>query len=286
MIQSMTGYGKSVKEANGRKITAELKSLNSKSLDLNIRMPQSYRELELPFREMIAKHLGRGKVDLFFNVEITDVAAQGALNEPVVLAYLKQLQAIKHKADVNGDSLAAVMRLPDVLKQAETELTEEDKQLALACLEEAAIKLNQYRTQEGKSLEADFNERLRLIAAGLEEVGKYEGVRIQAVRDRLNKQLEELKGGYDPNRLEQELIFYLEKLDINEEKVRLSTHLSYFKEVMAEDQPGKKLGFIAQEIGREINTIGSKSNHATMQRAVVQMKDELEKIKEQVNNAL
>lgn len=286
MIQSMTGYGKAVRESRGKKITVEVKSLNSKTLDLNVRLPQAFRELELALRERIGQTLQRGKVDLFINTETTGAEESTALNEPVILAYLSQLEQIKYKAEIKGDSLAAVMRLPDVLHSGNDELSDADRQATLDALNEALQKLNDYRTEEGKSLENDLLERLRLISGFLSEVETFEAERLPAVRERLLKQLEELRNGHDSNRLEQELIYYLEKLDINEEKVRLRAHLEYFRQAMKEEAPGKKLGFIAQEIGREINTIGSKSNHAGMQRAVVRMKDELEKIKEQVNNAL
>jgi len=283
MIQSMTGYGKSVIQLPSKKITIEIKSLNSKNLDLNTRIPAIYREKEITIRRKLANELTRGKVDLSFFIESTAEETTTKINNAVVTNYIKQLSEI----NANSDVLSVAMRLPDVLKTVREEL-DENEWLIIEKNIDAAIKhLQAFRSDEGEVLKKDFVLRIDAIKNNLEEVILLDDKRLQAVRDRLQKAIAELKVSFDENRFEQEMIYYLEKLDITEEKVRLSNHLKYFlDELQVDVSNGKKLGFISQEIGREINTIGSKANFAPMQKMVVQMKDELEKIKEQLLNVL
>ncbi len=285
MIQSMTGYGKSVIELPTKKITVEIKSLNSKNLDLNARVPSVYREKELAMRNRISKSLSRGKVDFNLFVEITGEETNTQLNEGVVKQYMTQLGKV-----VAGDEtelLKMAVRMPDALKTERDEIDDDEFNSILKALDKALDSLITYRTDEGKSLEKDFRSRVENISTLLEEVIELDPQRIENVKERLRKAVSELKESVDENRFEQELIYYLEKYDITEEKVRLKNHLEYFIETLAQPQSnGKKLGFISQEMGREINTIGSKANFAPMQQLVVQMKDELEKIKEQALNVL
>ncbi|PKA83055.1 uncharacterized protein (TIGR00255 family) [Ulvibacter sp. MAR_2010_11] len=281
----MTGYGKAVIQLPSKKITVEIKSLNSKNLDLNARVPSSYREKELEMRNLLAKSLERGKVDFNLFVEITGEATNTEVNETVVRQYIKQLSQV-----VDGDPielLKMAVRMPDALKTERDEIDEEEYKAILNAIDEALVAINNYRNDEGKALEIDFVQRIQNIDALLIEVIAMDGERIEIVRERLRKAVSDLRESVDENRFEQELIYYLEKYDITEEKVRLKNHLDYFKEAIhSKDSNGKKLGFITQEIGREINTIGSKANFAPMQQLVVQMKDELEKIKEQALNVL
>jgi len=285
MIQSMTGYGKSVLQLPTKKITVEIKSLNSKNLDINTRVPSSYRVKELEMRKMISKSLIRGKVDFNLFVEITGEETTSKVNKSVVQQYMNQLSEI-----VNSDEtelLKMAMRMPDTLKTEREEIEEDEFKSITEAVNEALIAINIYRSDEGKVLGDDFKMRSKTISELLEKVIEIDSDRIAIVKDRLRKAVEDLKENVDENRFEQELIYYLEKYDITEEKVRLKNHLNYFNEAInSSDSNGKKLGFICQEIGREINTIGSKSNHAPMQQLVVQMKDELEKIKEQALNVL
>ncbi len=285
MIQSMTGYGKSVIQLPTKKITVEVKSLNSKSLDLNTRVPSSYRETELQIRTMLATSLTRGKVDFNLFVEMTGEETTTKLNEVVVKQYIEQLSKV-----VDGDKtelLKMAVRLPDAFKTEREEIDENEFTEILKAVKEALVEINKYRSDEGEVLKQDFLQRVDLIETYLEEVLTIDGQRIENVRERLRNAVNDLKEKIDENRFEQELIYYLEKYDITEEKVRLQNHLNYFREAInSEDSNGKKLNFITQEIGREINTIGSKSNFALMQQLVVQMKDELEKIKEQALNVL
>ena len=285
MIQSMTGFGKHVLQLPGKKITVELKTLNSKNLDINARVPQAYREKELVFRNTIAQALGRGKIDFGLYVEANGEAASSRINEGVVRDYMEQLGRI-----VKGDELHLLemaLRLPDTLRTEKEEIDPEELRKIQEALQEALVGVNAFRSEEGKALEADFSNRIGAIQGYLNEVETLDRDRLSAVRQRLEKAVAELRETVDTNRFEQELIYYLEKYDITEEKVRLSKHLDYFVKTMGSgDSNGKKLGFICQEIGREINTIGSKANDAPMQRVVVQMKDELEKIKEQILNVL
>lgn len=289
----MTGYGKAVCELPTKKITIEIKSLNSKQLDLSTRVPSLYREKELEVRSNIAAKLFRGKVDFLFYVENQGVDKMAQINRPVVEAYFKELKEIADGFGSNvsdhTDFIRAIMPLPETVKVEQQQLDEDEWQKVSASIDEAIENIVAFRVQEGRALDADLRKRISLIDGYLKEVPQYEQARIDKIRGRIQSQLDELvgKGNIDENRLEQELIFYIEKLDINEEKVRLANHLKYFIETMEqEDQPGKKLGFIAQEIGREINTLGSKANEANLQKLVIQMKDELEKIKEQVLNVL
>ena len=281
----MTGYGKSVLQLPTKKVTIELKSLNSKSLDLNARMPSIYREKELSIRKLLADRLERGKIDFSIYVEATAEDTSTQINTPVVKQYIEQLKQV-----VDGDAielLKMAVRFPDALNTVREEIDENEWQLIEKQIQLAVQDLNNHRLDEGKVLEQDFNKRIEIIENLLNQVIKMDPDRIAGVRERLLKGVEELKEKYDENRFEQELVYYIEKFDITEEKVRLKNHLDYFIECTnSEDSNGKKLGFISQEIGREINTIGSKSNYAPMQQLVVQMKDELEKIKEQLLNVL
>ena len=285
MIQSMTGYGKEIVQLPSKTITIEIKSLNSKGLDLNTRVPSAYREKELEIRDLLAKSLQRGKVDFSLYIEVTGEATNTQLNETVVKQYIKQLANV-----VNGDPvelLKMAVRMPDALKTEREEIDEKEYKAILKGIDKALEAINEYRTDEGLVLEKDFLERTKTISKLLEEVMALDPERISGVKERLRKAVAELQEKVDDNRFEQELIYYLEKYDITEEKVRLKNHLDYFEESLkSHDSNGKKLGFITQEIGREINTIGSKANYAPMQQVVVQMKDELEKIKEQALNVL
>jgi uncharacterized protein (TIGR00255 family) len=285
MIQSMTGYGKEVIQLPSKTITIEIKSLNSKGLDLNTRVPSAYREKELEIRDLLAKSLQRGKVDFSLYIEVTGEETTTQLNEIVVKQYIKQLANV-----VNGDPvelLKMAVRMPDALKTGREEIDENEYVSILKGIETALEAINKYRTDEGTVLENDFLERSKTISTLLDEVTAIDPERVDAVKERLRKAVSDLKEKVDENRFEQELIYYLEKYDITEEKVRLKNHLEYFdKALNSTDSNGKKLGFITQEIGREINTIGSKANYASMQQVVVQMKDELEKIKEQALNVL
>lgn len=285
MIYSMTGYGKSVLQLPTKKITIELKSLNSKNLDLNARMPSIYREKELDIRKQIANQLERGKVDFSIYVETTADDTSTQINKPVVKRYMQQLRDV-----VDGDDtelLKMAVRFPDALNTVREEIDDNEWSQIETEITQAINALNKHRLDEGKVLEVDFNARIKNIADLLNQVIAIDPERIEGVRERLKKGIEELKEKYDENRFEQELVYYIEKFDITEEKVRLNNHLNYFTEsINSPDSNGKKLGFISQEIGREINTIGSKSNYAPMQQLVVQMKDELEKIKEQLLNVL
>jgi len=281
----MTGYGKSVIQLPTKKITVELKSLNSKNLDLNTRVPSSYREKELEIRKLISKSLVRGKVDFNLYIEITGEKTTAKVNEGVVKQYMNQLKNISSVAEV--ELLKMAVKMPDSMKIEREEIDAGEFKNILEAVNEALTAINQYRSDEGTVLENDFKIRIKNISELLIKIVAVDSERMAIVKDRLRKAVEDLKEAVDENRFEQELIYYLEKYDITEEKVRLKNHLNYFNEALASsDSNGKKIGFICQEIGREINTIGSKSNHATMQQLVVQMKDELEKIKEQSLNVL
>ncbi|GAL66481.1 protein YicC [Jejuia pallidilutea] len=281
----MTGYGKSVLQLPTKKITIELKSLNSKNLDLNARMPSIYREKELAIRKLLADKLVRGKIDFSIYVEATAEDTSTQLNTPVVKQYMSQLRAIVNTDD--AQLLEMAVRFPDALNTVREEIDEDEWKAIEAEILKAVEDLISYRLNEGKVLEEDFNNRITAISNILEDVIAMDPERVEGVRERLKKGVDELREKYDENRFEQELVYYIEKFDITEEKVRLKNHLNYFTEsINSKDSNGKKLGFISQEMGREINTIGSKSNFAPMQQLVVQMKDELEKIKEQLLNVL
>lgn len=285
MIQSMTGYGKNVVQLPTKKITVEIKSLNSKNLDINARVPGAYREKELQIRNRIAKSLVRGKVDVSLYVEMTGEETSTKVNEAVVNQYMTQLSKVTDGDRV--DLLKMAIRMPDALKTEREEINEDEYTHILNAVDEALKAINSYRSDEGNVLKTDFEKRIASITRLLDEVIEIDPQRIDIVKERLRKAVVDLKEQVDENRFEQELIYYLEKYDITEEKVRLKNHLNYFNETLASsDSNGKKLGFITQEIGREINTIGSKANFAPMQQLVVQMKDELEKIKEQALNVL
>jgi len=281
----MTGYGKSILQLPTKKITIEIKSLNSKNLDLNARMPSIYREKELSLRKLIGRNLERGKIDFSIYVEMTGEETTTQLNKSAVKQYIKQLKEV-----VDGDEtelLKMAVRFPDALNTERDDIDEDEWHTILNEVKVALKNIDTYRLDEGKALEADFRIRLNNIEDLLGQVIAMDPERIEGVRERLRKGVEELKEKVDENRFEQELMFYIEKFDITEEKVRLKNHLDYFNSALSsDDSNGKKLGFIGQEMGREINTIGSKSNYAPMQKLVVQMKDELEKIKEQLLNVL
>ena len=292
MIQSMTGYGKATVELNDKKVNIEIKSLNSKALDLSTRLAPLYREKEMEIRNEIARRLERGKVDFNLWTDKKDAAAMATpINSELLVSYYKQVKDIHTLTGIPEpeDWFATLMRMPDVLTRIEsTELNEEEWTAVYTGIEEAMAQLEAFRRQEGEALEKKFREKIANISRHLNEVEPFEKERVSKIRERIIESLEKVVGtDYDKNRLEQELIYYIEKLDINEEKQRLANHLKYFVDTMSVGHgQGKKLGFIAQEMGREINTTGSKSNQAEMQNIVVKMKDELEQIKEQVLNVL
>ena len=285
MIQSMTGYGKQVLQLPNKKITVELKSLNSKNLDINARIPQAYREKELLLRKQVAEALVRGKVDFGLYVEITGVETSAEVNHGVVKKYMEQLAEIAKGDDLK--LLEMALRMPDTMKTDKDDIDPAEFDKISKTLSKTLEALQRFRLEEGQALEQDFKYRLQQLRILLQQVIGIDPERLNSIRERLDKAIADLKTEVDENRFEQELIYYLEKYDITEEKVRLGNHLDYFEtNLNSNDSNGKKLGFICQEIGREINTIGSKSNYAPMQKLVVQMKDELEKIKEQLLNVL
>ena len=279
----MTGYGKAIIQLDTKKISLEIKSLNSKNLDINTRFPGVYKEKEIEVRKLIASSLVRGKVDMSFYIESTASETSTKINKEVVANYISQLESIHKETDI----LSIAMRLPDVLKTEREELDSEEWSIIKKGIQEAISNLQEYRLSEGTELKNDFEQRVKILQEKLDEVIDQDANRLDQVRERLRKAIKDLEQTVDENRFEQELIYYLEKLDITEEKVRLTNHLNYFiQELNVNVSNGKKLGFISQEIGREINTIGSKANFAPMQKVVVEMKDELEKIKEQLLNVL
>ena len=284
----MTGYGKSILQLPTKKITIEIKSLNSKTLDLSVRMPSYYKEKELQVRKGLASDLVRGKIDFSVFVEITADETTTTVNKGVVKEYMNQLRnIIQSGTGEDVELLNMAIRMPDALKTEREELDEKEWEEIEKGIKKATKEIVQYRIDEAKSLESDFKQRIANIKNGLFDIEKLDHERIEHVKLRLKKALSEIEIEVDDNRFEQELIYYLEKIDINEEKVRLANHLDYFLEQLATpDSNGKKLGFIVQEIGREINTTGSKANYAPVQKSVIQMKDELEKIKEQILNIL
>ncbi|MDP5106384.1 YicC/YloC family endoribonuclease [uncultured Polaribacter sp.] len=288
MIQSMTGYGKSVLQLPTKKVTIEIKSLNSKNLDLNVRIPSYYKEKELDVRKKLANALERGKIDFSIYVEMTADETSTKVNHAVVKQYMQQLRNVVQTGTSNDiDLLKMAITMPDSLNTEREELDENEWTLINQHIDIAIKEIVQYRIDEAASLEIDFRERITNIKKYLEEVYSFDADRIENVKARLQKAIDDLKVETDQNRFEQELIYYLEKLDINEEKVRLANHLEYFLQTLeTPDSNGKKLGFIVQEMGREINTTGSKANFAPMQKAVIQMKNELEQIKEQILNVL
>ena len=286
MIQSMTGFGKATLQLPTKKITVEIKSLNSKGLDLNTRMPSVFREMELGLRNQLSARLERGKIDFSLYVEITGEETSSKINVPIVRGYINQMKAVIPNAD-ETELMKMAVRMPDALKTERDEIDENEWKKIQTVIDEALENIAQFRKDEGVSLEREFLHRIANIMTLMNNAVSYDGERVETVKTRLRNALDELKENVDENRFEQELIFYLEKYDITEEKVRLENHLNYFIETIAGTEAnGRKLGFITQEMGREINTMGSKSNHTEMQKLVVMMKDELEKIKEQVLNVL
>ena len=286
MIQSMTGFGKASLQLPTKKITVEVKSLNSKGLDLNTRMPSVYREMELGLRNQIAQQLERGKIDFSLFIEVTGEETSTKVNAPIVKAYISQMRAILADAD-ETELMKMAVRMPDALKTERDEIDENEWAEIQKVIVEALNNILNFRQAEGQSLEKEFSLRIANIRQYLSEAIALDPERIQNIKDKLQTAITELKVNVDENRFEQELIYYLEKLDVTEERVRLNNHLDYFLEtIKGNEANGRKLGFITQEMGREINTMGSKSNHAEMQKLVVMMKDELEKIKEQVLNVL
>jgi uncharacterized protein (TIGR00255 family) len=286
MIQSMTGFGKASLQLPTKKITVEVKSLNSKGLDLSVRMPSTYREMELGLRNQIALKLERGKVDFSIFIESTAEQTSTKVNVPIVKAYINQLREVYPAAD-ETELMKMAIRMPDTMKTEREEIDENDWVQIQSVIEESLQNILNFRKDEGASLEKEFQLRIGNIRQYMNDALALDPERVQAIKDRLQTAISELKVNVDENRFEQELIYYLEKLDITEEKVRLTNHLDYFLETInGTEANGRKLGFITQEMGREINTMGSKSNHAQMQKLVVMMKDELEKIKEQVLNVL
>lgn len=289
MIKSMTGFGKASLDSGEKVIVVEIRSLNSKAADISLRLPSALRNYELEVRNELSRQLERGKIDLSISIDSKKAEAPAEINLALAKTYYEQLK--KLGAELNEpveDALAQVLKFPDVMKAERKEADEKEWADIKKTIALAVAQLNLFREAEGKSLQSDFDTRLNNIANCLEEIKKFDERRVATVRERILAHLNEwgAKDKVDMNRFEQELIYYLEKLDINEEKVRLSTHLNYFQDTCKEAAPGRKLGFITQEIGREINTIGSKANDAQIQKLVVQMKDELEKMKEQVNNVL
>ncbi len=286
MIHSMTGFGKASLQLPTKKITVEIKSLNSKGLDLNTRMPSVFREMELGLRNQISQRLERGKVDFSLYVEVTGEETTSKINVPIVKGYINQMKAVIPNAD-ETELMKMAVRMPDALKTERDEIDENEWKQIQTVIDEALENIANFRKDEGASLEKEFQLRIANIEKLMNEAVSYDAERIETVKTRLRTALDELKVNVDENRFEQELIFYLEKYDITEEKVRLGNHLNYFLETLnGTEANGRKLGFITQEMGREINTMGSKSNHTEMQKLVVMMKDELEKIKEQVLNVL
>ena len=286
MIHSMTGFGKASLQLPTKKITVEIKSLNSKGLDLNTRMPSVFREMELGLRNQISQRLERGKVDFSLYVEVTGEETTSKINVPIVKGYINQMKAVIPNAD-ETELMKMAVRMPDALKTERDEIDENEWKQIQTVINEALENIANFRKDEGASLEKEFQLRIANIHNLMNEAVSYDAERVETVKTRLRTALDELKINVDENRFEQELIFYLEKYDITEEKVRLGNHLNYFLETLnGTEANGRKLGFITQEMGREINTMGSKSNHTEMQKLVVMMKDELEKIKEQVLNVL
>lgn len=288
MLLSMTGFGKSNGVFESKKVSVEIRSLNSKGLDLSLKIASSYKDLETDIRKMLSENLDRGKVDIGIFIESTNESHNNIINNEVATKYYSAIKKLNESwGEAPQDYLSIVMRMPDVLNTQSTELSKEEKIWILNLVQETCGKLNDFRAQEGAALKKEFELRIGEIRSLLSQIEAFEDIRILQIKERILKGLKELEHpGLDQNRLEQEMIFYLEKLDVSEEKMRLTNHLDYFIETMNSPFSGKKLGFIAQELGREINTLGSKSNHGDMQRLVVEMKDNLEKIKEQVLNTL
>ncbi|MBL7931848.1 MAG: YicC family protein [Bacteroidia bacterium] len=289
MIKSMTGFGKATSTLGDKTLIVEIRALNSKSADISLRVPSQLRNYELELRNELSKQLERGKIDLSIFIESAQGESSAEINASLARAYYTQLQKLaKELNEPLSDPLGQIMRLPDVMKAERKEMDEKEWKTILKCVHDAVKQLNEFRDTEGKSLKKDFDDRLDKIEKSLEQIKKLDAGRVNQIKERIRTNLNEFigKDKIDETRFEQEMIYYIEKLDINEEKVRLKTHLDYFRDTCKEASPGRKLNFISQEIGREINTIGSKANDAGIQKLVVLMKDELEKIKEQANNVL
>jgi uncharacterized protein (TIGR00255 family) len=290
MIKSMTGFGRGEAVVGDMKFRVELRSLNSKQLDLSIKIPSKYRAAEAEVRSIVTRELQRGKVDCFVSFESAQADTSAHINREAFKAYAEELRQVSVDGGLNISDdalLRSVLRMPDVVTTEEREVSDAELKAIIEATEVATEELNKFRVQEGAILISDLLGRIDLIEKYRHEVEPFESARVEVIKSRIRENIEKMQIEVDSNRLEQEMIFYIEKLDITEEKVRLDNHCNYFREVAAEEEaPGRKLGFIAQELGREINTMGSKSNEANMQRLVVKMKDELEKIKEQVLNIL
>lgn len=288
MLKSMTGFGKATGMFQTKKVSVEVRSLNSKSLDLNARIANSYKVTEPKVRKLIAENLSRGKVDVQIAIESMGENSTTSINQALAKVYYEELKSLNESlGEQNEEYLSLILRMPDVLNNEKEEISEEEQKWVLDLVNEATKQLNTFRRKEGEELEVEFTQQIEGIRTLLKQIPAFEQERITTIRERMEKGLKEIQNGdYDENRLEQEMIFYIEKLDVSEEKMRLENHLDYFLETMKKPNSGKKLGFIGQEIGREINTLGSKSNHAKMQVLVINMKDHLEKIKEQILNTL
>ena len=288
MLLSMTGFGKTNGVFGAKKVSIEIRSLNSKSLDLNLKFVGPYKEFESEIRKIVAEQLDRGKIDVGVYLESAGSIEAGTINTELAVHYFNQIKTLNERlGDQPADYLSLILRMPDVVSNQSIEVSEDEKMWVLDLVEKTCLALTNFRLQEGAVLIQDLTDRILAIKNGLQEIPQYEAERIKTVKERIQKGLQDLAhASVDQNRLEQEMIFYIEKMDVSEEKIRLLNHLDYFLETMKLPLSGKKLGFIAQEIGREINTLGSKSNHAAMQKIVVDMKDNLEKIKEQVLNTL
>jgi uncharacterized protein (TIGR00255 family) len=285
----MTGYGKAEMEFRNKKITIEIKSLNGKQFDINMRIPSTYKDKEIDIRNQLFQAIERGKVDFTILVDSSGQWSANKINRSTVENYYKEIKEIAQVLEIDepADWFSVLMRLPETIKTEAIEFDDEEWEVVRQTIDEALKAFVQFRMQEGKMLEKVFFEKIQCISSLSKEIEEYESDRIEKIRIRMQESFHKLDIGYDENRFEQEMIYYIERLDINEEKARLGNHLSYFLETMAnEKSQGRKLGFITQEIGREINTLGSKSNHAAMQKIVVQMKDELEQVKEQILNVL
>jgi uncharacterized protein (TIGR00255 family) len=290
MIQSMTGFGKAVIELPNKKISVEIKSLNSKQMDLSARIPGVYREKELEIRTLLSQEIERGKVDFLITVEHIDTNISSQINQGAVESYYEQINSIAGKLNIDlpKDWFSVILRLPETIKTEVAEVNENEWKMVKDTILEALKAFKSFREQEGAMLENVFRKKINAIASLLQEIEQYDAERVEKIKTRMAETIKKLDlTSYDENRFEQEMIYYIERLDVNEEKSRLGNHLNYFLETMdTETSQGRKLGFITQEIGREVNTLGSKSNHAEMQKIVVQMKDELEQVKEQILNVL
>ena len=289
MILSMTGYGKAETEFNNKKITVEIKSLNSKQFDVSLRIPSVYRDKEIEIRNKLFQNIERGKVDFTIVIDYSDKLPVNKINRSAIESYCEEIKTIARVMNINEpvDWFSVLVRLPDVIKTETAELDEEEWEAVKQTIDDALKDLVNFRVQEGEMLEKVFIEKIKNIGTLSREIEKYESERIEKIKIRMQESFRKMEIACDENRLEQEIIYFIERLDINEEKARLENHLNYFSETMTKEKSqGRKLGFIVQEIGREINTLGSKSNHAEMQKIVVRMKDELEQVKEQILNVL